>query len=72
MYQYQSLTAALADLQQRGFVHDFDMKDGRIECEEAFAVLQPGDFQVEEEHRFGLEGDEAPHAVVYAINSSLG
>lgn len=72
MKNYESLVDALADLNERGYVADFDTDNVCLYCGELDIRLNPEEFHVDETYRF--EGDSNPddNSVVYAITSSTG
>jgi hypothetical protein len=72
MKNYESLTDALADLRDRGYVADFATDTVCLYCGELDIRLNPEEFHIDELYRF--EGDSTPDdsAVVYAISSSTG
>ncbi len=69
---YDTLAAALAGLEQRGFTHSFSLKQDCIACEEAGIALPPDQFEIVEVHRFEGMTDPGDSAVIYAIQSREG
>ena len=72
MQQFSTLTTVLEDLQKRGFVYDFTVDGDCIACEEAFAILAPGEYEVNEVYRFEISEDPADIATIFAISSTRG
>ena len=69
MKNYDSSSEAINDLTERGYDHNFNLKDDAIYCHSIDIHLYPADFQIDEVYRF--EGDTNPddEVVVYAISS---
>ncbi|MGH7455530.1 MAG: phosphoribosylpyrophosphate synthetase [bacterium] len=72
MASYDTITEALAGLEQRGFTHSFSLKQDCIACEEAGIALPPDQFEIVEVHRFEGMTDPDDSAVIYAIQSREG
>lgn len=72
MHQYDSLAAAIADLQQRGYTADFNLKADHLHLDQLELELHPEAFSVDEFYRF--EGDSNPDdsSVVCAISANGG
>ncbi len=72
MPAYDNLIEALADLQARGYEHDFNLGNEALLCPALATSYGPNDFAVKELHRF--EGMTAPDdsTVLYAIETSTG
>lgn len=71
-YVYDAMTEALAALKDRGFTHDFNLKEHCVSCQALDLDLHPEQFRIVETHRF--EGFTSPEdsSVVYAIESDDG
>jgi len=72
MYVYDTLTAAVADLQKRGYEYDFILAQDCIECKSLDLQLMPEEFEIDEFYRFEGMTDPADSAVIYAISSPVG
>jgi hypothetical protein len=73
MKSYESLVDALADLQERGYVADFETDTVCLYCGELDIRLNPEEFHVDETYRFEGDSSSADDSVVlYAITSSTG
>jgi len=72
MYIYDTLTAAVADLEQRGYEYDFVLAQDCIECKSLDLQLMPEEFEIDEFYRFEGMTDPADSAVIYAISSPVG
>lgn len=70
MYAYDTVTAAIKGLKQRGFTIDFNVEANCITCPDC--QLKPSEFEITEVYRFEGESDPADEAVVYAIESKDG
>lgn len=70
MYTYDTVSAAVNGLKQRGFILDFNLKENCIVCNEK--KFDPEDFEIVEVYRFEGDSDPADEAVVYAIESKNG
>lgn len=70
MYTYDTVTAAVKGLKERGYTLDFNLKENSLIChEDKFDV---DDFEIIEVHRYEGPSDPADEAVVYAIESDKG
>ena len=65
MADYNTLIEALADLEERGFIHHFGLK-------ETGAALSPEEFEIVEFYRFEGMSNPDDSSVVYAIQSPTG
>jgi len=66
---YDTVSEAVADLTQRGYVENFNLKENCLECREHGIYLKPEDFVIDEIHRFEGETDPGDENIVYAISS---
>jgi hypothetical protein len=70
MYSYDTVSAAVTGLKNRGYNMDFNLKDNCLIChEDKFDV---NDFEIVEFYRFEGNSDPADEAIVYAIESNKG
>ena len=70
MHVYDTVTAAVNGLRERGYTLDFNQQGICLECNgENF---HPEDFEIAEVYRFEGPTDPADEAVVYAIESRNG
>jgi len=72
MHVYDTITAALSDLDHRGYKLDFNLTANGLECKSVDLFLMPEEFEIEEVYRFEGMTDPADSSVVYAISSSAG
>jgi len=72
MYIYDTLTAAVSDLEKRGYEYDFTLSDEFIECKSIDMKLMPEEFEIDEFYRFEGMNDPDDSAVIYAISSPVG
>jgi hypothetical protein len=70
MYSYDTVTAAVNGLKQRGYKMDFNLEENCIVCQ--VGKFNPSDFEITEVYRFEGNSDPADEAVVYAIESNKG
>ena len=70
MYQYDTVSAAVAGLKERGYLEDFNLQHDCIRCAEL--ELHPSDFEITEVHRFEGDSDPADEAIVFGIESHNG
>lgn len=66
---YDTLSAAVNDLQERGYTDDLSLAEDRVVCNGRSTSLHPDDFHIDEFHRFEGETDPADESIVYAISS---
>ncbi|MBS1581737.1 MAG: phosphoribosylpyrophosphate synthetase [Bacteroidetes bacterium] len=66
---YDTLSAAVNDLQKRGYTDDLTLADTCVICNGKNTSLHPDDFQIDEFHRFEGDTDPADESIVYAISS---
>ena len=72
MNNYDTLSEAINDLQQRGYTCDFNLKPQFLECDLLKIVVLPEDFEVDEICRFkGMSGTDN-NSVLYTISSKNG
>lgn len=71
MHIYDTVTAALTDLVNRGYNLDFNLTSEALECKSINLQLMPEEFEIEEVYRFEGMTDPADSSVVYAISSNL-
>ena len=70
MYVYDTVSAAIKGLRERGYTKDFNLKENCIICDDQ--KFHPEDFEIVEVYRFEGDTDPADEAVVYAIESKKG
>ena len=70
MYTYDTVTAAVNGLRQRGYTIDFNLQENCIVCHED--KFNPEEFEITEVYRFEGDSDPADEAVVYGIASKTG
>ena len=70
MYTYDTVTAAVNGLKQRGFTLDFNLEENCITCVDD--KFNPEEFEITEVYRFEGDSDPADEAVVYGIASKTG
>jgi hypothetical protein len=70
MYNYDTLTEALADLRKRNYTLDFNLKENCLVCNNQ--RFNTDDFEITEVYRFDNATDPDDEAVRYAIESKNG
>jgi hypothetical protein len=70
MYTYDTVTAAVNGLRERGYTLDFNLKENCIVCHDD--KFNPEDFEIVEVYRFEGNTDPGDEDVVYAIESKAG
>ena len=69
MNNYDTLSEAINDLQQRGYAYDFNLKPECLECASLKIEIKPEDFKVDETHRFEGMSSTDDNSILYAISS---
>lgn len=72
MYAYDTITEAVADLKKRGYTHDFNISNNRLNCDQLNKQYSHDDFEIREVYRFEGPSDPADEAVVFAIEAPSG
>jgi hypothetical protein len=72
MFNYDTVTEAIAGLKQRGYTIDFNMEYDCIVCHDTPISLMPNEFEITDFYRFEGDSDPADEAIVYAIESKHG
>lgn len=72
MKTFETLSQAINDLEQRGYVHDFNLHPEWIECAPLNRKFLPQEFHVDEVHRFEGMTNPDDSSVLFAIRSSDG
>ncbi|MEI9808165.1 MAG: hypothetical protein WDO16_09970 [Bacteroidota bacterium] len=70
MYTYDTVSAAVNGLKERGFSMDFNLAENCLICHDDKFHLE--DFEITEVYRFEGNSDPADEAAVYAIESNKG
>lgn len=71
MKNFKSLADALSDLRKRGYKTDFSVETFCLYCGDLDMRLNPDQFKVDEEYRFGADNHEED-TVLVAITSTNG
>ncbi len=72
MKSYDTLSEAVKDLQNGGYIYDFNLKPYCLECPSLKLELHPEDFGVDETYRFEGMSSTDDNSVLYAISSNNG
>ncbi|SHL50886.1 hypothetical protein SAMN05444266_103556 [Chitinophaga jiangningensis] len=72
MKSYETVTAALQDLRQRGYTTDFNLQFDCIQGGGENKKLKPEEFDIEEVYRFEGETDPGDENIIYAIRTLDG
>lgn len=70
MFVYDTVSAAIQGLRERGYAKDFNLRENCIICDEE--KYHAKDFEITEVYRFEGDTDPADEAAVYAIESNKG
>ncbi|WP_412560585.1 phosphoribosylpyrophosphate synthetase [Winogradskyella sp. MIT101101] len=69
MKAYTTLTEAINDLIQQGYISNFNIKSYCIECPSNHLKLKPNEFEVDIVYRFQEMSDVDNESILYAISS---
>ncbi|MFT3679639.1 MAG: phosphoribosylpyrophosphate synthetase [Ferruginibacter sp.] len=72
MESYDTVTAALKGLKEKGYTLDFNISFDNIKCHEHDVCLNPAEFEIVEVYRFEGETNPSDEEVVYAVESKDG
>lgn len=70
MYTYDTVSAAVNGLKERGFSLDFNLAENCLICHEG--KFHAEDFEITEVYRFEGNSDPADEAAVYAVEGNKG
>ena len=70
MYVYDTMSAAVNGLKERGYTLDFNLDENCLICNDD--KYNPEEFEITEVYRFEGNTDPADEAVVYAVESNKG
>ena len=70
MHQYDTVSAAVNGLKERGFTLDFNLEQNCLVC--SSNRLSVEDFEITEVYRFEGDSDPADEAVVYGVSGTDG
>jgi hypothetical protein len=69
MTTYDTSADAINALVNKGYTHNFNLKDEVLYCHSNDTSLQPDEFQIDEVYRFEGETDPDDEVIVYAISA---
>jgi hypothetical protein len=72
MQIYDTVSEALNDLKNRGFINDFNLQPEGFHCPDLQRVYQARQLLIRETYRFEGDSDPADEAVVYALQADDG
>ncbi len=72
MYNYDTLSEAINDLQANGYTYDFNLKPECLHCASLNIEIHPEDFVVDQFFRFEGMSSTDDNSILYAISSSDG
>ena len=72
MNNYDTLSEAINDLQQKGYTYDFNLKPECLECATLKINIHPEEFEVDELYRFEGMSSTDDNSILYAISSKNG
>jgi hypothetical protein len=70
MYNYATVSQAIANLKQKGYSEDFNLQENCIVCN--IGKFEADEFEIKEVYRFEGASDPADEAIVYGIESHNG
>jgi len=70
--QFDTLSAAINDLRNRGYSYSFKIEEGFAVCIETLEYVKPAEMRVVEYHRFEGQSSEDDMSVVYAVETKSG
>ena len=72
MNNYDPLSEAINELQQKGYTYDFNLKPECLECATLKINIHPEEFEVDELYRFEGMSSTDDNSILYAISSKNG
>ena len=72
MNSYDTLSAALNDLNKRGYTIDFNMQSDGVYCKSLGESFSPEEFEIIEFYRFEGDSDPGDQSIVYALKTNSG
>jgi hypothetical protein len=69
MKAYTTLTEAISDLIQQGYILNFNINSDCIECPSNHLKLKPNEFEVDSVYRFQEMSDVDNESILYVISS---
>lgn len=70
--KYPSISAAVSDLDSRGYTNHFEEEEYCLYCRDLRLRLSADSFTVDESHHIELSGEADGACMVYAVSSSQG
>lgn len=67
--QYDTLTDAINNMRQQGYVEDFNLNANCIDCRLGAIELHPDEFEIDKTFRFFGPSDPDDESILYAISS---
>lgn len=73
VYNYNTLSEAVNDLQKRGYTYDFLIPEGKecLYCQTHSLELSPDEFLLDEIYRFQEMSDPDEESILFAISSPM-
>ena len=72
MKNYDTVTEAVKDLKERGYIIDFNIAFDKLICSNNSIRLNPDEFEIVEVYRFEGESNPSDEDIVYAVESKDG
>lgn len=69
MENYTNLVEAIADLQAKGYVEDFNLQQNCLECRGGAFKVFHDEFVIDKVFRFDVDTDPGDQSILYAISS---
>ena len=70
MKVFETLSEAINDLANRGYINNFNLKENCIACAENSINVHPDEFEIDEVYRFQQMSDPDDESILYAISST--
>lgn len=69
---YETLTAAIEELREKGYTYDFNQREKHLECKALEKKFSPQTFTIRHTYRFEGMSSAGDNSVLYAIEAKDG
>ena len=69
MQAFDTVSEAISELRQQGYVEDFNLKEDCLECRNGQFKVYADEFRVDDFFRFEGASDPGDSSIVYAVSS---
>jgi|AntRauTorckE5430_2_1112549.scaffolds.fasta_scaffold00516_8 hypothetical protein len=69
---YATMTAAIEQLRQEGYVHDFNQHNSHLECKQLEKKFQPENFTITHVYRWEGMSSAGDNSVLYTVEADDG